>query len=342
MKVVRKVYLCIIAMILINGCMGAPSKGSDMLSGQRGSESFREIWAYLMKGEENEYTGNEPITDLCYFSAELDYKGGLILPKYPSTLKLRKNQRLHIVLANINNMSLTHFILNPDLKFRKRVIDGISALSRDYDGLQIDLESVHPDDSRKFCDFLKDIKAAIGTKTLSVAVPAYTSTGNKGFDYKRIAAIADRVFIMAYDEHWSGSKPGPIASSEWCTQVAQYAIKEMDRDKIIFGIPFYGRSWQDKKNDRAFKNSSIGKILTSRTDLRDLNTSYPSFTFEDTVTVSVYYENPDSILEKARIYKSLGIHSIGFWRLGQEDRNLWNMIHAKIPDRENTVDQGVK
>lgn len=305
---------------LIGGC------ASVSRSQERGTESFNEVWAYLMKGEEREYGGDEPITDLCYFSAELDYKGELVCPPYPSGLTRKKNQRLHIVLSNINDKALTHFILNPDLSYRQRIIDGLRDISVKYDGVQIDLESVHPDDSARFIGFLRDVKTSIGNRILSVAVPAYTADNETGFDYQGIAAVADRVFIMAYDEHWSGSAPGPIASSEWCTEVARYAVTKIPREKIVFGIPFYGRSWQDKKNSRAYKHKSIGTMMSEREDIRVIDPTYPSFTFDEIVRVSVYYENPKSILEKARIYKSFGIWSIGFWRLGQEDRNLWDKI----------------
>jgi len=39
------------------------------------SLSFKEVWAYLMKGEEDKLTGEEKITDLCYFSATVNGKG---------------------------------------------------------------------------------------------------------------------------------------------------------------------------------------------------------------------------------------------------------------------------
>lgn len=326
---------------MIGGCASVSSRESVQRPDERVTESFNEVWAYLMKGEEREYGGDEPITDLCYFSAELDYKGGLVCPPYPSGLTRKKNQRLHIVLANINDKALTHFILNPNLKYRQRIIDGLRDMSVKYDGVQIDLESVHPDDRTRFCAFLKDVKSAIGSKVLSVAVPAYTADRNTGFDYQGIAAVADRVFIMAYDEHWSGSTPGPIASSEWCTEVARYAVTKIPRDKIVFGIPFYGRSWQDKKNSRAYKHKSIGTMMSERDDIRVIDPAYPSFTFDEVVRVSVYYENPDSILEKARIYKSFGICSIGFWRLGQEDRNLWDMISTGSHSADGKPDRTI-
>ena len=29
---------------------------------------FKEVWGYLMRGEEKYFDGNEPITDVCYFA----------------------------------------------------------------------------------------------------------------------------------------------------------------------------------------------------------------------------------------------------------------------------------
>jgi spore germination protein len=292
-------------------------------------ESFREVWAYLMKGEEQEFHGNEPITDLCYFSAELDYRGALINSGgLPDSIKRNKKIRTHLVIANISNMYLMHFVLNPDLGYRKKLIDDILLQAKQYDGVQIDFESIHPNDKNAFLSFMADLKKGLGDKTLSVAVPARTYYVDDAFDYKALARIADRIFIMAYDQHWSGSKPGPIASPEWCGEVAQYAKSKIPVHKIVFGIPFYGRSWQDKKNDRAYRFRSIRGILDNTQSKTNIDTEYPSFTFEDTVRVSVFYEDENSLLKKARLYKSMGIDSIGFWRLGQENRVFWGMINS--------------
>ena len=57
-------------------------------------------------------------------------------------------------------------------------------------------------------------------KWFSICVPArFKLLSEDIYPYAEIANYCDRVFVMAYDEHWSTSKPGAVASVEWCRKV---------------------------------------------------------------------------------------------------------------------------
>ncbi len=77
---------------------------------------------------------------------------------------------------------------------------------------------------------------------------------------------------MAYDEHWSGSTPGPVASLAWCAKVADYATSAIDSDKIVMGLPLYGRAWQDKKLARALRYEAVQDLAAEKSS----QTSYTS------------------------------------------------------------------
>ena len=62
-------------------------------------------------------------------------------------------------------------------------------------------------------------KALPPGKIFSVAVMARWAEHKQknpsdAFDYPFIGMIADRVIVMAYDEHYRGGGPGPIISSQ--------------------------------------------------------------------------------------------------------------------------------
>ncbi len=144
-------------------------------SGDRLPLIFDEVWGYLMKGEERELSGAEPLTDICYFSIPVSSKGLLSIPPAPPSLSggLRARSRVHIVITELSNPALTHFCLNPELPYRKRLVDDIVRAAARYDGVQIDFESVPTDDARNFLGFLGDIRKSLPTgKILSVALPA--------------------------------------------------------------------------------------------------------------------------------------------------------------------------
>jgi hypothetical protein len=66
-----------------------------------------EIWGYLMVGEEKELKGTETITDLCCFSAELNFDGKLKNSiRIPETTIIHNKIRTHLVVANISNSAL--------------------------------------------------------------------------------------------------------------------------------------------------------------------------------------------------------------------------------------------
>jgi len=247
----------------------------DSITAQSARPVFKEIWAYLMRGEENELTGAEPITHICYFGASLTKEGRIteVVARPTVTLKNGLQPEIYLVIAELTNYSLMHFSLDPEYGVRPYLIEDICRITEGFDGVQIDFESVSPDDAEYFFDFLRELKDKLPVgKVLSVAVPARIELTPDAYDYSRIAPIVDRMVIMAYDEHWSSSSPGPVASLPWCSKVVDYAQSTIENGKIIMGLPLYGRAWQDKKlaRDLGFKTvqdivaENKSKIVTDK------------------------------------------------------------------------------
>jgi spore germination protein YaaH len=290
---------------------------------------FREVWGYLMKSEEKNLRGTEPFTDICYFSAAFDNKGNLVGDITPPVLAINGEIpfRMHLVVSELTNYARTHYVLHPKFSARKTLIRNIVQASRLYDGIQIDFESVPAKDARHFYAFLKDLKKRLPQKTLSVAVLARRSKSDDAYDYAAISRVADRLIIMAYDQHYSTSKPGPVASKSWAEAVARYAISAVPRHKLIMGLPLYGRTWQEKRFDRALRFSHLEELIEhfKITPTEDEENGL-RFEFEAPVRVIGYYESIYSIMAKLRLYASLGITTVSFWRVGQEDKTLWERI----------------
>lgn len=291
---------------------------------------FREIWAYLMSGEERFYQPDLPITDICYFGAGIGRYGNLVGVPDPKNIT-GTEAKIHLVIAEVNgNYGLTHFMLNPNYGVRDNFIEEILYAMKDFDGLQIDFESVTSRDSENFIDFLKILKDGIGNKTLSVAIPARTKKiKGDAYDYREISKVVDRVIIMAYDEHWSGSKPGPVASFPWSKSVALYALRYISSSKLVMGLPFYGRAWADKSTSRALKYSTLRDLITKKEippEAFEEDRGVGHFSYQETVNVSVYFDNAITTLNRLSLYQSLGVKNGAFWRLGQEDNRVWEYI----------------
>jgi spore germination protein YaaH len=288
--------------------------------------SYGEVWAYLLSGREETLQNNFPISDVGYFGAEVDAYGKLTNVPNPRNIR-RFNGRVHMVVT-CNSRSLAHFVLKPGSDERRQLVADLLSSAERYDGLQIDFELIPAQDGEHFRSFLQELRNGIGDKMFTIALPARMRTlQDDVFDYAKIVPIVDKILVMAYDEHWSTSKPGPIASIKWCNSVAKYAMSVIPKNKLIMGIPFYGRTWGDYSTNRAFLNSGIERIKEENniTEVERLD-GIPHFTFEVPVTITTYYEDNVSVSARMEMYKSMGIQSIGFWCLGQESRTFWNYL----------------
>ncbi|GMO26996.1 MAG: hypothetical protein Ta2B_07490 [Termitinemataceae bacterium] len=289
--------------------------------------SFKEVWGYLVSGYESSLKANFPISDLVYFNAEVDRFGELVA--VPKRKKLEKYKgRVHFSVA-CNGSGLTHFVLEPGSKTRKKLLAQLLEAAEDFDGLNMDFEQVSSRDADNYFSFLTELRAGLGKKIFSVCVPGRTKAGGP-YDYARMAKVSDRVFVMAYDEHWSGSKPGPVASMRWCKTVAAYGLSSVGPEKLIMGLPFYGRGWGDRSTSRALIHSTTEKIIKEN-NIKNIEreNGIPKFTYDINVSVTVYYEDTYSLSTRLEMYQNQGVRYVGFWRLGQEPVAIWNMIHLR-------------
>jgi spore germination protein len=299
---------------------------------------FQEIWAYLLRGEEAELTGSEPITDLCYFGLNLARNGRLAEKVARPTVVLQNGLKpaMHLVIAELSNQALMHFSLSPQYGVRPLLVEDILRAAQDFDGVQIDFESLSRDDADSFVDFLKELRGNLPAgKRLSVAAPARTEPVADAYDYSRLAPLVDRLVIMAYDEHWSTSAPGPVASLPWCARVVDYVKSVVAREKIIMGLPLYGRAWQDKRLARALRFRNVQELVAEKQG----STSYALelgayFEYSENVVVKVFYDDERSLLDKLRLYRAREVDAVSFWRIGQGPPGLWGSIGSIGPVQE--------
>ncbi len=288
--------------------------------------AFSEVWAYLLDGEESSLSSSYPITDVCYFGAGINSHGKLV--GVPNRAKLGSFKgRVQLVVAEIGNYALTHFCLDPAYPLRDALVADIVKSAEAFDGVQIDFEAVGSSDYDYFYGFLAQLKAGLGGKALSVALPARMSEKTDYFGVERIGKVVDRVLVMAYDEHWSASEPGPVASIEWCKSAAAYAASKVALGKLVMGLPFYGRAWADKSLARAYKYSSLAGLRAEKgIEAVQRDGAIPFVEYSETVKVRLYFDDLPSTRARLGMYRAANVRNVAFWRLGQEDPGVWGGI----------------
>lgn len=305
-----------------------PYKWNDEIKGD--PVLFDEVWGYVMMSRLKDYDENTPLTDIGLFAAEVNCYGELVNIPPRNAIGPKFKGRVHLVTI-CKSTSLSHFCIDASYGHRDKIIKDLLTAVKDFDGLQVDWELIPARDADNFLSFLKELKAGLGDKPLTVCVPARIKTLEKDvYDYKKIGKIADRIMIMAYDEHWTKGPAGSIASYNWCEKIANYAKTVWPANKYILGLPFYGRTWGSEPVTRAWAFNGMNRLAHENNVIKiERENGIPHYTYKTEVTVTGWYEDAHSNVIRSRMYQSKGYNNIAFWRMGQEDCAVWEWIGNK-------------
>ncbi|MFZ5643045.1 MAG: stalk domain-containing protein [Bacillota bacterium] len=118
-------------------------------------------------------------------------------------------------------------------------VSGITAEAINYNGVNIDIEGLGWSgnnermllEREKFTGFIKLLSKNLKEKEISLTVTLHPpNSAYKGYDYRSLGLLADRVIIMAYDY---GPKPEPI---NMVVQAVEEAIASVPPQKLVLGI----------------------------------------------------------------------------------------------------------
>ena len=141
--------------------------------------------------------------------------------------------------------------------------DAIVAAVRDRaaDGVNLDFEPVATPQRDQYTSFVRQLKAALVAagvgSYLTVDTTGGAATWASGYDLGGLTAsgAADALFVMGYDYSWSGSaRAGAVApmDSPYILDVNESVddyLALAPAAKIIWGVPYYGRTWQTTTGD---------------------------------------------------------------------------------------------
>jgi len=248
--------------------------------------------------------------------------------------------RPNLMISNNFDSNIAQQMLESTVN-RQKLRDSILNLlnTYNYKGVDIDIENIPAVDRNNFTSLMSEIYSALKPLgyEVSTAVPAKTcDTPNAGwnyaYDYKSLAVYSDYLMIMAYDEHYPGGTPGAIASIGFVTNVVDYALTVVSKDKIVLGLAAYGYDWSSAGTTSYSINNCINLANQyGATIYLDNATKSKYFTYTvNGVTHTVWFEDADTIAYKLDVVNSRDLKGIGIWRLGLENPNYWSTIKSRF------------
>lgn len=198
-----------------------------------------------------------------------------------------------------------------------------------YRGVVMDFEGMTPRDLDQLLAFTRAVADSVrahGVGTVVIAVPAGDTAA---YPAALLLQSADLIMPILYDQHWTDSPAGPIASPEWVTRNLSTRVAEVGAARIVAAFPLYGYRW---------RRTAPTEVVAFE-DARRLTATTNTALVRDQASATLHASSPEGwelwvsdrvLLETlVRQARQLGVRRFALWRLGLEDPAVWDFIDSQ-------------
>lgn len=261
------------------------------------------------------------------------------------------------LVSNLENAEVDSTYVLTHTSVRENLVNQIIAKALNYnlDGINIDFEALSGEVGDGFIQFIRELSLKCDDNGLVLSVDNYVPSAYTQF-YNRAeqANFADYVIVMAYDEHYSGTDEGSVASIGFVREGAQNTLAEgVPAEQLILGMPFYTRIWAETPKEEAGDSAEaaaedyVGYELScetasmaearSRIDangaqitwLEDCGQNYAEYEVNG-IRYKVWLEDAQSLDLKLQVMKDLNLAGAAFWKAGMETADVWDTISSYL------------
>ena len=237
-----------------------------------------------------------------------------------------------------------------------------------FDGIDLDWEYPKPAQKGAFTALLTEFRNqldALGLENgrrlgLTIAAPAGSQV--RSYDLPAIAPLLDGINLMAYDYYGTWipvtgfnaplfvprDDPQKLSVD---VSVQVYLSAGVPPEKLILGIPFYGRGWADVSpaNDGLFQpygGPAQGALAKGTFDYRELREKYidvyprhweemaqAAWLYDPVSRTMISYDDPQIVGLKATYARQHGLGGVMIWQIAGDDPDfsLLNAIQKELP-----------
>lgn len=191
-------------------------------------------------------------------------------------------------------------------------------------GVTFDLENLPADAHADYRSFLSQARRQFAPRGWLVTIAA--PLADPDWDLAAYAQRCDRIFLMAYDEHWAGGEAGPIASQPWFAAHVAQAVASVGPARSIVAIGNYAYDWHGGQTDILTVRDAWARARDAGT-APQIDSASENATFfyqQDGVAHRVWLLDAASAGNELRAIAQTGAAGVALWRLGSEDPAVWN------------------
>lgn len=265
--------------------------------------------------------------------------------RYASYMKERGYQIWGLVSNAFDPDMTESFLMNIEAQdhFIRQLL--LYASLYEMEGINLDFENIHYRNQQEFTDFVQRLSDKLRDQglilSIDVTIPGGSLNWSQVYDRSSLAPLVDYVCVMTYDEHW-GSSPvaGSVASIGWVEHGIQQTLEEVPAEKVLIGLPFYTRLWEEVQlsdgsvsvSSRALGMDYAERILkesgVQREDWKwkeETGQYYVEYE-KDEKRYRIWVEEERSIALKASLIEDYELAGFAGWRKGFEKNKIWDVL----------------
>lgn len=231
--------------------------------------------------------------------------------------------------------------------------------NRGAHGINIDFEGLPSSQKTNFANFMVDLANQMHTAIPNshVSTVLYAVDWNDVFDFTIMNAAVDHYIIMGYDYYWRGSSTtgpndplfhfGSTYNFTLSKSVSYYLDKGAPKNKLVLGLPYYGRQWAAASTTVPSNTTAQGTAVLYKDLMTNANGFYSTgnhqfdndsytdiYVFNNSGTKQCFITKDTGFRKRLEFINNAGIAGLGIWALGYDDgyNTFWSAIEDYLTD----------
>jgi spore germination protein len=246
-----------------------------------------------------------------------------------------------------NNIELTYEILIND-EVQNRLMENVLRTVKDngYYGVNISAQYITETNQNFFYNYTKKLSERLQQEGLLSVItinPKIDTFNNEvvtyeNIDYSSISSLVDSVLLLQYKWSINTSPPSPVISIYNLGIFLDYAITQIEPDKITTGIPTLGYLWElpfdvgySIINSLTIESAiNLAREVGATIEFDEISQT-PYFTFRDLRNIQyiVWFVNAITVNSLVELLLQDGITGTGVWNIMIYFPHLWLVLNSQ-------------
>ena len=205
------------------------------------------------------------------------------------------------------------------------------------DGINVDFEQITEEMSDHYIQFIRELSVECRKNQIVLSVDNYVPGFTSHYNREEQGIVADYVIIMGYDEHFAGSEEaGSVASIDFVREGITETLKEVPKEKVINGLPFFTRLWIESSSGLTSQAIGMQEAETAVANAgvtaswdEETQQNYAEWT-ADGNAYKIWLEDEQSLEAKLKVMQEYDLAGAAAWKLGFEKSGIWELISRYV------------